>query len=774
LGLNAENHQLNGFGHHATKKPSSSLSSNDVQFDNLILQSKENKLDKRQTFSSSAVPTSNASTKLLDKNAAQFTLELKANLNEHQLRESFSKMLNKDDYKDETVTEPTADALEDEKLQPQPSENSFCQNNSDIEQINFKKQKKTSNKRSSSSVRHLNHNIDHHVSNSNESESTTSILSDLKSSPQRPPTVHATSTKTETYLIDRYKYAVRHIRQGLSVEEACNKYRISKGALLKCLSGGTAPRGKKTRLNESEENIIVEWLIKHKDLKYNEAIHLVFEQVEKIFQEAKRPNPFNNGKPSMDWWYDFLSRHPQIMASKPEWLRRGKVNDQYIKDVQSGKLRCTKFRRALLSAIQYIRSQSAGATDADFSSPLNGAAAFFPMGTSGGNKRTKSFNDSTSPSSSSASSSPMQPLSEDFFLPNKNAEVAAAFCCKKPNRGCSNTERPFVNRRAGSGSKKAPIESSQASSSSPPAFINSMSQFVHIAPAVIKVSTNSLLASCLAFHNNTPRTTVTTVAPETASSFQAANSLSSLSSSSSQPNANFEQQSNNAQQKTLAAHLFSPSPSPSLTFLNDEALSVAAAQNHSSSSPSVGGGGGEFISSEDNLFGQASGADDMFSHVHSTTQTSSNDLDDDLNDDNFNNICQILFKSNNLMSLPSVSSSVSSSFQHAPAPAIAGHNQTTTVGFNCNTQPVSQEYNSNAWTAQYNNTFCLNDGQQKFFQEKLETEEKEEEEAEKEQEQDNDEEDNFENDDDDHDDDDDDDDDEYDGQTHITTLHDEN
>ena len=166
------------------------------------------------------------------------------------------------------------------------------------------------------------------------------------------------STTAETYLIDRYKYAVRHIRQGLSVEEACNKYRISKGALLKCLSGGTAPRGKKTRLTEFEENEIVEWLINNKDLKYNEAIHLVFEQVEKIFEQAQRPNPFHNGKPSMDWWYDFLSRHPQIMASKPEWLRRGKVNDQYIRDVQSGKLRCTKFRRALLSAIQYIRSLS--------------------------------------------------------------------------------------------------------------------------------------------------------------------------------------------------------------------------------------------------------------------------------------------------------------------------------------------------------------------------------------------------------------------------------
>ena len=164
------------------------------------------------------------------------------------------------------------------------------------------------------------------------------------------------SSTAETYLIDRYKYAVRHIRQGLSVEEACNKYRISKGALLKCLSGGTAPRGKKTRLTESEENEIVEWLINNKDLKYNEAIHLVFEQVEQIFEQAQRPNPFNNGKPSMDWWYDFLSRHPQIMASKSDWLMRGKVNDQYIKDVQSGQLKCTKFRRALLSAIQYIRS----------------------------------------------------------------------------------------------------------------------------------------------------------------------------------------------------------------------------------------------------------------------------------------------------------------------------------------------------------------------------------------------------------------------------------
>ena len=170
------------------------------------------------------------------------------------------------------------------------------------------------------------------------------------------PKSTSSSSTAETYLIDRYKYAVRHIRQGLSVEEACNKYRISKGALLKCLSGGTAPRGKKTRLTELEENEIVEWLINNKDLKYNEAIHLVFEQVEQIFQIAKRPNPFHNGKPSMDWWYDFLSRHPQIMASKPEWLRRGKVNDQYIRDVQSGKLRCTKFRRALLSAIQYIRS----------------------------------------------------------------------------------------------------------------------------------------------------------------------------------------------------------------------------------------------------------------------------------------------------------------------------------------------------------------------------------------------------------------------------------
>jgi hypothetical protein len=37
---------------------------------------------------------------------------------------------------------------------------------------------------------------------------------------------------------------------------------------------------------------------------------------------------------------------------------RGKVNQQYIKDVQSGQLKCTKFRRALLSAIQYIQTMN--------------------------------------------------------------------------------------------------------------------------------------------------------------------------------------------------------------------------------------------------------------------------------------------------------------------------------------------------------------------------------------------------------------------------------
>ena len=186
--------------------------------------------------------------------------------------------------------------------------------------------------------------------------------SHLESDASLEETSSASHVSTETYLIDRYNYAVRHIRQGLSVEEACNKYRISKGALLKCLSGGVAPRGKKTRLTETEENEIVDWLIDHNDLKYTDAIQLVFERVVRVFGATHRVNPFHNGRPSMDWWYDFLSRHPQIMASKPDWLMRGKVNDQYIKDVQSGQLKCTKFRRALLSAIQYIQTTNDDAT----------------------------------------------------------------------------------------------------------------------------------------------------------------------------------------------------------------------------------------------------------------------------------------------------------------------------------------------------------------------------------------------------------------------------
>ena len=49
------------------------------------------------------------------------------------------------------------------------------------------------------------------------------------------------------------------------------------------------------------------------------------------------------------------------------------MNDQYIKDVQSGQLKCTKFRRALLSAIQYKNSLNGGGDllDASLSSTLN-------------------------------------------------------------------------------------------------------------------------------------------------------------------------------------------------------------------------------------------------------------------------------------------------------------------------------------------------------------------------------------------------------------------
>jgi hypothetical protein len=241
-------------------------------------------------------------------------------------------------------------------------ENTSDDNYSDIEKINRKKQTKAKNStKKLKKRRKCKRTVDFIETILNEDPTTSKQL--------KNPNV------AETYLIDRYKYAVRHIKQGLSVEEACNKYRISKGALLKCLSGGTAPRGKKTRLNENEENSIVEWLIANQNLKYNDAIHLVFQEVVNIFEKGNRPNPFHNGKPSMDWWYDFLSRHPQIMASKPEWLRRGKVNDQYILDVQSGKLRCTKFRRALLSAIQYIRSlndaNACSANDAS-SKPMQG------------------------------------------------------------------------------------------------------------------------------------------------------------------------------------------------------------------------------------------------------------------------------------------------------------------------------------------------------------------------------------------------------------------
>lgn len=112
----------------------------------------------------------------------------------------------------------------------------------------------------------------------------------------------------------------------------------------------------------------------------------------RTFEQTQRPNPFNNGKPSMDWWYDFLSRHPQIMASKPDWLMRGKVNDKYIQDVQSGQLKCTKFRRALLSAIQYINSINENGAGSSTAMTTNSQNSMITPGSSFTVQNSQGFN----------------------------------------------------------------------------------------------------------------------------------------------------------------------------------------------------------------------------------------------------------------------------------------------------------------------------------------------------------------------------------------------
>ncbi|KAI3383204.1 hypothetical protein SNEBB_005811 [Seison nebaliae] len=266
---------------------------------------------------------------------------------------------------------------------------------------------------------------------------------------------YTTSAGADPHLVERYEYAVQHVKQGLSVEEASNKYRVSISALRRCIEVGNvaneAPRGRGTRLSEEEELKLVEWLLSKPDLKYNDAIKRINHKVCKLFERSHRNNPFKNGKPSMDWWYDFLSRHPQVLASKPDWFMRGKVNDQYIEDVQSGRLKCTKFRRAILSAIQYIKTltSTTATTSSSVIPPGNNRTNDSPtervnrMVESGGNNYGTNEMGMTDIKLSRKSYHPMEPN----IYPNESNERPAhatytAEYLQYPEESCSSSQIP--------------------------------------------------------------------------------------------------------------------------------------------------------------------------------------------------------------------------------------------------------------------------------------------------------------------------------------------
>lgn len=96
--------------------------------------------------------------------------------------------------------------------------------------------------------------------------------------------------------------------------------------------------------------------------------------------------------------------------------RTGKVNDQYIRDVQSGQLKCTKFRRALLSAIQYIRSLNDAQTLAsstphqNISEKTPGMGQTFKVAPGLSNRIEKNDNVQRAVSASATSTKPSQKL----------------------------------------------------------------------------------------------------------------------------------------------------------------------------------------------------------------------------------------------------------------------------------------------------------------------------------------------------------------------------
>ncbi|CAC5405423.1 unnamed protein product [Mytilus coruscus] len=130
--------------------------------------------------------------------------------------------------------------------------------------------------------------------------------------------------KYRNYALEDIKNAVQMVEnKSMSIRSASRQYNVPKTTIIDKLNGRSslqARSGPNPVLYDSEEEMLVHWVIDMEKIGYGQTKQQLLYTVKKILDHDGRKTPFKDTLPGKDWLYAFMKRHPEISTRTPQKL----------------------------------------------------------------------------------------------------------------------------------------------------------------------------------------------------------------------------------------------------------------------------------------------------------------------------------------------------------------------------------------------------------------------------------------------------------------------
>lgn len=143
--------------------------------------------------------------------------------------------------------------------------------------------------------------------------------------------------KYRNYALEDIKNAVQMVEsKAMSIRSASRQYNVPKTTIIDKLNGRSslqARSGPSPVLFDSEEEMLVHWVIDMAKIGYGQTRQQLLYTVKTILDHDGRKTPFKDNLPGKDWLYAFMKRHPEISTRTPQKLgkERAVISWQKIK-----------------------------------------------------------------------------------------------------------------------------------------------------------------------------------------------------------------------------------------------------------------------------------------------------------------------------------------------------------------------------------------------------------------------------------------------------------